>query len=147
MQKKEHKESTDSLTGDSNCKCQQRMFSHEMAEWLRLHRKHWYEDSEIMWSRPKQFQFTFLGSLSFFIAIHIFISTTRTVPSYELIADLFIFGFSFYFFSLLLSAIFFGALLAWKPRKTGPIRLFIAGVALPALTTFIAVLPISRLGG
>ena len=119
--------------------------SHETAEWLKLHRKHWYQDSEITWSRRKQFLFSFSGSFSFFLAIHIYFVMTRTVPSFELLTELFIF--TFYFFSFLFPATFFGAILAWKPRKTGPIRLYIAGVALPALSTYIAIVPISRFGG
>ena len=143
MQKKKLKRTTDSLAEESNCNCQQRTLSQELAEWIRLHREHWYEDSDIEWNRLKQFVFTFLGSSTFFLAIHIYNNLTRTVPAVELVSTLFV-G---YYLSLIVPAFFFGAILAWKPRKTGPIRLYIAGITLPALSLLITIVPFRFLLG
>lgn len=113
-------------------------FYSELAKWIRNFREAWFEKSEYEWNRLSQFIFAFLGALTFFAAFSIFPNTDRTIP---LVAELF--G-VFYIQSLIAMIVFsayFGIILAWRPRKTGPVRVYLSGVTLPALTMFIVSLP------
>lgn len=117
-----------------------RNFSEEMAEWFRLLREHWFQDSEKTWSRKHQFFFTFLGSFSFFVMLPVFTWSTGNVEFQTYIfSDVFV-VLTMYLIATLASG-FFGVMLAWLPRKTGPTRLYLSGVALPSLVLFIASFP------
>ena len=117
-----------------------RHFSEEMAEWFRLLREHWFRDSEKTWNRKQQFVFTFLGSLSFFVMLPFFTLNTG-IPGFQSIILLEVsILFTMYFIVFLASA-FYGVMLAWVPRKTGPTRLYLSGMALPALVLFVASFP------
>lgn len=117
-----------------------RYFSEEIAEWFRLLREHWFQDSQHTWNKRQQFFFTFLGSLSFFVMMPVFTLTTGNV------------AFQTYIFSegivlltmcliVILASGFYGFMLAWVPRKTGPARLYLSGIALPSIVLFIASFP------
>ena len=127
----------------SNCSYSNRSFSEERAEWVKSIREHWFHESEEVWSRYRQFVFTFLGALTFFVIVFISSLVGGSLQSQiPLFATTLI-----YSGGLIISLpMFFGALLAWREKKTNPIRLYLSGVALPAFVMSIAFFPY-RLGG
>ena len=126
-------------------------FKIEFGKLLREFRLLWFEKSGDEWSKGRQFFFAFLGSFTYFIGFLGFSFATGTLSSN---LDLFMtiapdVGLTSLVFLILVPA-FYAWILAWAPRKTGPVRLYLSGIALPALITTLIVLPFrvgSLLGG
>ena len=140
----ENCDSTEDQANSPSCNCSNRSFSEEMAEWSKSVREHWFIQSEEVWPKRKQFIFTFLGAFTFFVAVFVS-SLTGGVANYQFS----IFSTTYYsWFVIIISlAAYFGLILAWMPRKTGPVRLYLSGVSLPALVMFIVFLPYRYQGG
>ena len=119
----------------------QRNLSEEMSEWVKLIREHWFQESDEVWTSRKQFIFTFLGAFTYFTVVF----TTSLISGVAVfqIEILFATIEIFYIWTvvIVILSVFFGSILAWLPRKTGPVRLYLSGVALPALVMSIIVLP------
>ena len=129
---------------NSCCNYNNRSFSEEMAEWGKLLREHWFYESDEDWTRPRQFFFTFFGAFTFFIVVFT-TSLTSGVPDYQI--NIFWTTANIWIPIIFILSVFFGSILAWVPRKTGPVRLYISGVSLPALIMFIVFLPYRFQGG
>ena len=136
-------ESIEDQAESPSCNCN-RSFSEEMAEWGQSLRVHWFIQSKENWTKRKQFVFTFLGALTFFFSVFTF-SLTGGVVNYQFS----IFSTTYYslFIIITILAGFYGFILAWIPRKTSPVRLYLSGVTLPALVMFIVFLPSRYQGG
>ena len=136
MQKKY--ESKGNQEESSSCNYKNRSFSEEMAKWGKLLRKHWFPKSDKKWTIPKQFFFTYLGALTFFSVVFT-TSLTSGVLTFQ--TDIFLTTIYFWTTIIFILSGFFGFILAWGPKKTGPVRLYISGVSLPALVMYIVFLP------
>ena len=84
--------------------------------------------------------FTFLGSLSFFVMLPVFTWSTGNLAFQTYIFSEWIVVVTLLSIAVLASG-FFGFMLAWVPRKTGPTRLYLSGIALPSLVLFVASFP------
>ena len=142
MQKKY--ESIGNQEESSSCNYNNRSFSEEMAEWGKLFRDHWFPKSDKVWPRHKQFFFTFLGALTFFTVVFM-TSLGSGVPNYQ--TNIFLTTYYTWTTLIFILSVFFGSILAWTPRRTGPVRLYISGASLPALIMFIVFLPYRFQGG
>ena len=104
-----------------------------MSEWVKLIREHWFKESDEVWTSRKQFIFTFLGAFTYFTVVF-----TTSLISGVAVFQIQIFFATIYVIYVwvvlaVIVSVFFGSILAWLPRKTGPVRLYLSGVALPAL--------------
>ncbi len=115
----------------------------ELGRILRNFRKLRFEKSSNDWSRKRQFWFAFPGALSYFIGFFTFAfstgvlefrleSTTGIAPNIVISS----------FVVLIVLSAFFAWILSWTPKKTGPVRLYLSGIALPAFVATLIMLPL-----
>ena len=113
-----------------------RPISKETAKIIREIRKYMFVKTDEVWLPLKQFGFTFLGAFTFVVSLSLNQLFTTTIVTFQEIVS------TFYLFHLVLVVFlsaFFGLMLAWVPRKTGPVRLYLSGLLLPALILFLVV--------
>ncbi len=121
---------------DRECACGKQGcgFGCELGKLLRTLRKHWFSKMDRRWSGPNRFVFTFLGAMTYMIAFAVF-SVSR-LPYLAFGADnLVVIG--VYSVFLVVTGIFFGSIVAFRSTRAGPVRLYLAGLALPALVAFV----------
>lgn len=118
----------DSHTSNENCTCK----SYHKSVWQHA-REIWFEDV------PKEDQISFGGrrfiSTSVVIVFILLYISFDTRPIVEPLGLSTLFPLVFAIFAVV--GIFLGFLLAWKRPQSGPVRLFLSGVTLPAHILFL----------
>lgn len=131
--------SIDDQAEGSNCNCENTTLNIELGKITKELREHWFDKSTDKWKRSHQLFFTFLGSLSFTIGFPFFSFVTGNLEfQFDIFAALGLYP----IFLLLGLSIFWGWILAWAPRNTGPVRLYLSGLTLPAFILFLILLPL-----
>ena len=133
-------------TKSSNCSRESTTLNAELGKLVREFRQLWFEKSGEDWTRPHQFLYIFLGSLTYFLGYSFYAlstgTTTLQIGTFDIAPSV-----VFYALGILfgLSA-FFAWILAWVPKKSGPVRLYLSGIALPTFVVYLILLPF-HLGG
>lgn len=106
----------------------------ELGKIVREIRETWFEKTCEDWGPSRQVFFTFMGSLTFFFSSFVvYLSVQKTLFSVDIYPVL--------VFLIFIFSAFFGWILAWTPRNTGPVRLYLSGLALSGFVTFIITIP------
>ncbi len=133
-------------TNSLNCNRRCTTLNVELGKLFREFRQLWFQKSGDDWGRCRQFSFTFLGSLTYFISFSSFAISTGVlslkIPAATLAPTVVLYSLAL----LIVISSFYAWILAWTPKKSGPVRLYLAGIALPAFVTSLILLPF-RLSG
>ena len=110
------------------------------AEVARRILDHWFAPTAKRWGRLKRFSFTFVGSVTFFLAWGVYVSFVLGTPTTPDLSDV----------NVLLGlvgvpgSIWFAGLTAWKDFGYGPIRLYLSGFLLPYFIWTLIALMLAR---
>lgn len=103
----------------------------EAGQWLGLLRDQWFSCSPFAFHWTARFFFLFLGAFVYSVAFVLIVYLSAIFPlALALPIDLLFFA---VLVPCVLSGMFCAGLLCWIDRRAGPARLFLSGLAFPAL--------------
>ena len=99
----------------------------------------WFNDNFNDWKPRRRFFFALLGSLTLFVFLIPAIQTRiyEQLPSFFIDPELNTIISTFSFIFVVGLSLFYAGIVSWRNEKSGPVRMYLAGLTLPALVWFI----------
>ena len=125
-----------SVESDSERSCckESSGFGSELGKLLRKLRRNWFSKMDEPWPSSKRFAVALCGAMTYVLAF----AVTVTERAFFLVLDsntpAVLMTFSL---AIAVTAAFFAWMVSFRQTRAGPVRLYLAGLALPALVTLI----------